>query len=141
MSDLDTGRSSTVRYARIQDTSKVIVGIEVDGGGDDVVHPGTNAQGRAYHGRMRVIQRGAIKKIVEMRMNCQLERAQMTSDESDPDRDRLSTEYNRLLAIQAQAIRELDREDGDGEARRLKLEEIRIACLATEAARIRLIRR
>jgi hypothetical protein len=58
-----------------------------------------------------------------------------------PDLSELSAEYARLLALQAQAIREFDQEELLGEARRVKLDAVRGACLATEAARIRLIRR
>lgn len=48
----------------------LIVGIEVDAEGDEVVPRGTDpVTGRQWHQRVRVVPRATVKKAVEMRMN------------------------------------------------------------------------
>lgn len=61
------GDKFIIRVTR--DTAKVVMGIEVDRDGDEVVPSGSDASGRAYDERMRVVPRDGIKKMVEMRMN------------------------------------------------------------------------
>jgi hypothetical protein len=46
-----------------------IVGIEVDAEGDEIVPRGVDAEGRPWHQRERKVQRGTIRRAVEMRMN------------------------------------------------------------------------
>ena len=46
-----------------------ITGIEVDAEGDEIVPRGTDPKGRPWHQRERKVQRGTVKKAVEMRMN------------------------------------------------------------------------
>lgn len=61
-----------VRYIlRItRETPAVIIGIEVDSEGEEIVPRGIHPKiGAPYHQRERRVMRGAIKKAVEMRMN------------------------------------------------------------------------
>lgn len=55
---------------RVTAESRTLVeGIEVDAEGEEVVPRGTDDKGRAWHNRLRIVLRDAIKKAVEMRMN------------------------------------------------------------------------
>jgi hypothetical protein len=61
------GDKFTIRVTR--ETPKGISGIVVDKDGDEIVPPGVDAKGRAFHTRTMIVPRDAIKKSVEMRMN------------------------------------------------------------------------
>jgi hypothetical protein len=53
-----------------RETPAVIIGIEVDAEGEEIVPRGIHPKiGEPYHQRERKVMRGAIKRAVEMRMN------------------------------------------------------------------------
>jgi hypothetical protein len=66
ITDLD-GKRYILRVTR--ESPHFVVGIEVDAEGDEVVPRGVDPEGRPWHQRERKVQRGTIKRAVEMRMN------------------------------------------------------------------------
>ena len=51
------------------ESPRLISGLEVDADGEEIVPRAVNPEGRPYHQRERHLDRGTIKKAVEMRMN------------------------------------------------------------------------
>jgi hypothetical protein len=98
------------------ESSRLISGLEVDADGEEIVPRAVNPEGRAYHQREHHLDRGAIKKAVEMRMNNKYATLEVMPQGERKSSSQLHAEIAMALRARQALLETLARNPGANEA-------------------------